>query len=230
MVTILLKNDTLKTTLDLKHNKNLYKKIEEIGRKYNFRISENLFFFNPERKEILIIKNKEVLFFNTDYKLIKKINTFLSNIYRYKVNNSGLLYNEIFYYGLENGVLFIDFKTKTTKYISFKELVGVESIKYIRVKGLKDEIQISFPGHLLTFNYNLELKKSYSFPEKLGRMSYKDSKGNIWLGDFANGVSLIPSSQTKTSYLLENKKVQKINKIDSVFYAGVNDEGFYQLK
>lgn len=227
-----LQKDTLKNydSLKTKWFVELNNKLNTISKKYNFKTSSDGVAFNPKTKEVLVVKKNELLFFDEDYKLIKQLPIFLeSNHKNNKIFNLGLLYNQIFYYGLENGILFVDFKTKTSKYIDFKELVNVESIKYIRLKGLKDQIQVSFPGHLLTFNSKLEFKKSYSFSENLGRMSYKDSKGNIWLGDFTNGISLIPNTQIETNYFLLNKKVQKLNKIDSIFYAGINDDGFYQM-
>ena len=226
----ILRNDTLQKTFDNYLFTQIHKKVSNALLKKDVNFNDFLGFIHPETKEVIYFNNKCIWLLDANYQLTKKESISLPNTYKeYVINNFGVLYNDIFYYGLENGVLFVDFKTRTTKYITFKELINVESIKYLRVKGLKDEIQVSIPGHLLTFNYNLEFKKSYSFPKELGRISYRDSKGNIWLADFTHGVSLIPNTQIKTSYFLQNKKVQKINKIDTTFYVGVNDDGFYQM-
>jgi hypothetical protein len=223
-----LKRDTIKTLTSF--NPQYYLKVKSLVETYGYTSSDAVSYFIPEEKELLVITKNELLFFDGDFKLIKKRALDLPKIPRIrKIGDYGFLYNQIFYYATDLGVLFVDFKTRTSKYFSFKELVGVASIKYFRCKALKNEIQVSFPGHLLTFNYDLEFKKAYTFPEKLGRISYKDTKGNLWLADFTNGISLIPNSNIETNYYLKNKKVQKINSFDGVFYAGINDDGFYRL-
>ena len=208
-----------------------YNKIKEVTNKYDYYSTNDLTAHNLKSNEYAVLKVDKVLFLDKDFKLLHQTNINAPKDHRnFKIDNLGLMCNQIFYYGLDRGILFIDFKSKSTKYYSYSDLINVESIKYLRVKSLEDEIQVSIPGSLLIFDYDLNFKSSYSFPKELGRTSHKDSKGNIWLADFTNGVSLIPASYKNTNYYLKNKKVQKINKIDSVFYAGVNDDGFYKFE
>ncbi|PQJ77326.1 ligand-binding sensor domain-containing protein [Polaribacter glomeratus] len=130
---------------------------------------------------------------------------------------------------MEKGILFIDCNNYKATYKSFKEMVGVENAMYVRTKSLKNEFQVSIPGHLMVFDYNLKLKKAYSFLDHLSRASYKDSRGNIWLIDFMNGVSLLPNPQLQTKYYQKNNKIQKINSIDGRLYLGINEKGFYKF-
>jgi hypothetical protein len=81
----------------------------------------------------------------------------------------------------------------------------------------------------MIFDYHLNLRKTFTFPEELSAKSYKDSKGNLWLIDLANGISLIPNTQVETNYFLKNKKVQKVNSFDQTIFTGINDDGFYFL-
>jgi len=207
-------------------------KTNAIQREYGFTGKTGLIpiFNNPETKEYIFLQKTKLLVYDWDFKFKKEIPVNVPLVYKNsKIQNQGLLYNQIGFYGLEKGVLFIDFKTYKAKYISFKELVGVDSIRYFRCFGLKNEIQISIPGHLMIFDYQLNLKNSYNFPENLSAKSYKDSKGNIWLLDLANGISLIPNTQADATYYLNNQKVQKINWINNILFAGVNDVGFFQF-
>jgi len=207
-------------------------KINVVQRQYGFIGETGLMpvFNNPETEEYIFLQKTKLLVYDWDFKFKKEIlvNFPLENK-NAKIQNQGLLYNQIGFYGLEKGILFMDFKTYKAKYISFKELVGVDSIRYFRCFGLKNEIQISIPGHLMIFDYQLNLKNTYDFPENLSAKSYKDSKGNIWLLDLANGISLIPNTQADATYYLNNQKVQKINWINNILFAGVNDVGFFQF-
>ena len=204
------------------------KKITEAGLKYDF--TPNLTSFKADEKKLIYIYENRLIILNKEYQKIKELKLDLPKNHRnYQIDNMCFIYNDIFYYAMDRGVLFVDFKTYETKFYSFKKLVNAAPIKYFRAKAIKNEIQISFPGHLLKFNYDLVFKKSYSLPKELSKSSYQDSKGNIWMSDLTNGVSLITSTKVKANYFLNGKKVQKINLIDDELYAGVNDDGFYQF-
>ena len=185
---------------------------------------------NPETRELAFFTQNELFFYDWDFNFISKIKQHLSDTYsNNKVDSRGLLFNQVYFNAFDTGVLFINFNDKTSQYLPFKEYVNIENVNYFRCKGLKDEIQIAIPGHLLIFNYNLELIANYSFPEiSNNRISYKDSRGNIWLADFIEGVTLIPNSQLQTTYSLRGKKVQKIGQINKQLIAGVNDVGFFK--
>ena len=207
-------------------------KTNAIQRQHGFTGKTGLMpvFYNPETKEYVFLQKTKLLVYDWDFKFKKEIPVNVPLVYKNsKIQNQGLLYNQIGFFAIEKGVLFMDFKSYKAKYISFKELVGVDSIRYFRCFGLKNEIQISIPGHLMIFDYQLNLKNTYDFPENLSAKSYKDSKGNIWLLDLANGISLIPNTQADATYYLNNQKVQKINWINNILFAGVNDVGFFQF-
>lgn len=187
---------------------------------------------NPQTKELCIVVDDTLLIYDWDFKLKNEIPIPIplddGNSYPHSMT-MGLIYNQIGFHVSNTGVLFFNFKDNTAIYKSFKDLIGVKETEYFRCRSLENEFQISVLGHLMVFNYNLELQHTYAFPKELSKSSYKDSKGNIWLTDLANGVSLIPNTQAQTQYYLENQKVQKINKIEHNFYAGINDKGFYKL-
>lgn len=230
-----LKNETIKLTTSKNQSQGLAKKLNEIGKSYDFNELNSRYLLNPKTNELIVVKNKEALFFDVDYNLMDTLHTPFSyeipNNSTPIIDNAGFLYHQTMFIAEPNGkgILLLNTKTKNNRYFSFKELVGEASVKYFRCKGLKDEIQISVPGNLLLFDYDLNFKKQYTFSKELSKQSYQDSKGNIWLSDLTNGISLLPNTQLKNTYFLKGKKVQKINKIDSLFYAGVNDVGFYQF-
>lgn len=216
----ILKDDVILNQNDF--NKNFEKNFEKIDAKNIVLIQ------NPVQREFIFIVENKLLFFDKNFKKISEKTIELPENHRnFKIENHGLLSNNIAFYGMDKGVLFINTKTKKSQFFSFSNLINVKSVKYFRAYSTKNEIQISVPGNLLIFDYNLNFKKLYTFPLELSKLSYKDSKGNIWLADLSKGICLIKNTQISASYFLKNKKVQKINKIDGVFYAGVSDDGFY---
>lgn len=202
--------------------------ISKIQRAYNFEKNSTFYFTNPVTNETVFITADKQLYFDKNFKLVQEKSQILpKQIERLKTNSSGMLYNQIAYFGCDDGLIFLDFKKKKIKFFNLKQLTGKESFAYLKVKGLKDEIQVSISDNLLIFNYNLELIKKYIFDTIDNNGSYKDSKGNIWLKDFSSGISLLPITQLASQYYLKNKKVQKINYVEDNFYAGVNNDGFY---
>ncbi len=188
--------------------------------------------YNPKSNYYTFLQEKKALVYNQDFKLIKEIPLNIPLEYevsKRKIDNQGLLYNNIGFFATAYGILFIDYATYKLHYKSFKELVGVEKINYFRCFNTENNIQISIPEHLIIFDYNLNVLETHKLPKKLSSKSFKDSKGNIWMADLAYGISLFPNAQITSQYYLQNNKVQKINCIDDKFFVGINDKGFFQL-
>ena len=206
-------------------------KIVDLPKTYNINRIKGNHIINPKTSELVIILNDKLLFYDIDFNLIEeKKHNLPDNIDYGYIQTAGLTYNQIGYMAFDKGLLFVDFKSKTSKYIDFTKISSVKNYNFIKIKGLKNEIQVSILNHLFIYNYELELIDQYEFTEQTSNIgSYKDSKGNIWLRSMTNGISLKPNTQTESNYSLKNKKVQKINKIDGDFYAGINNDGFYKL-
>lgn len=187
-------------------------------------------FLNPENKEILFIQKNWVHIYDWNFDLKNNLKIFPPfSVEDHVILKQGIIYNQIAYLCFYEGVLFIDLKKNKAQFQSFKELVNIKKTTDFRLRGLKNEFQISIPGHLFIYDYNLNLKNIYTFQENLSRSSFKDSNGNIWLTDISNGITVIPKTNQETRYYLKNKKVQKINFLNKTLYAGVNDEGFFQF-
>lgn len=188
--------------------------------------------YNLKSNYYTFLQEKKALVYNQDFKLIKEIPlniTLEYDINKRKIDNQGLLYNNIGFFTTAYGVLFIDYTSYKLHYKSFEELVGVEKINYFRCFSTENNIQISIPGNLIIFDYNLNVLETHKLPKKLSTKSFKDSKGNIWMADLAYGISLFPNTQVTSQYYLLNNKVQKINCIDDKIFVGINDKGFFQL-
>ncbi|MDC8001466.1 histidine kinase [Aequorivita todarodis] len=202
----------------------------EIQKKYGYNSKLSMpIFVNPETNDILFFQKDKLLVYDWNLSFKKEITVNIPLEFENKmIENQGLLYNQIGYFAMGKGVLFIDFKTYHTIYKSFKELVNVEEVKYFRCTSQKDKIQVSIPGKLIIFDNELNLKETHSFPMDMSKLSFKDNNGNLWIADLSNGLSMIPKNIQQTKYYLKNKKIQKINIMDSILYAGANDDGFFQ--
>lgn len=207
------------------------KKLLAIQKKHGFGSSKLMpCMLNPSTKEIVFISKKKLYIYDWEYNFKKEISVNIPVKYMNPdIQNYGLLYNNMGYFAMGKGVLFLNYSNYKTTYKSFKELTGVDNINYFRLRSLKNEFQISVPGHLLIFDYNLQLKEKYTFSKEISQSSYQDAKGNIWLASFKTGISLLTNTQLNTDYFLPNKKTQKIARIDESLIVGVNDDGFYQL-
>ena len=211
--------------------KQVNEKNTSLTKKYNINPLKNPLIVNPVSNEIVFVQKDRLLFFDLDFRLKaeKKIEL-PDNIDYSSIETIGLTYNQISFIGFNKGFLFVDFKSKKSKYVDFTKISNVKKTDFIKIKGLKNEIQVSIFNQLFIYNYDLELIDQYEFTEQKSNIgSYKDSKGNIWLRSMTNGISLKPSTQIQSNYSLKNKKVQKINKIDGDFYVGINNDGFYKL-
>lgn len=155
----------------------------------------------------------------------------LNSIFLSKSVDNGLIYNNVFYFITNKGILLINFSSKKARYYTFKELIKQETISNVRCNALPSEIQISTSGHLLAFNYNLELiDKPITFPNHIKyQNSYRDKDGNIWLTDLSEGITLFTNTQYQNQYYLKNKKVQKIELVNGELYAGVRNDSYYKF-
>ncbi len=186
--------------------------------------------FNPDNNGLALFSQAEIHFYNYNIDYITSIEQKLPDSYTtHRIDNRGSLYKNVSFNAFDAGFIFTNFKSKTAKYISFDTYTDLEIINYFKCKGLKNEIQVSIPGHLLIFNYDLEHVDSYSFPKiPNNRISYKDSNGNIWLADFTSGVTYIPNTHLQSNYYLQGKKTQKLGVINHQLIAGINNDGFYK--
>ncbi|RFN58796.1 sensor histidine kinase [Marixanthomonas ophiurae] len=200
---------------------------------YDYNISHS-FLLNPENKEIIFINinDEQLLVYDWGFKFkhttpitLPVENPLISS----QFIASGVMYNQIGYIAYDTGVMFVDFKNNTSQFISFKDLGGVEKPMYFKCKSLANEFQISIPGHLTIFDYQLNALEKFTFPEPLSQYSYKDSRGNLWLTDISKGISLIPNTQLQTPIYFKGLKVQKVNGNRDNLFLGVNNKGFYNL-
>jgi two-component sensor histidine kinase len=191
------------------------------------------FLLIPEKKEVFVINKieKTIAIYDWSFKYKSSITIEAPDYFKESDNfiDRGVIYNQIAFCAFENGVLFIDFKKNKTSFILFSELFGVTKPNYFRCKVLKNEFQISIPGHLAIFDYQLRVKEKFSFSEQLGQHNFKDSRGHVWLTDISNGISLIPNTQIKATIFFKNLKVQKINAEGERLCVGINNKGIFSL-
>ncbi len=211
-----------------------YQKIDVfVRKKYEEESKDSMFSYfrmiNPELKQYIVFIKNELLVLDFNFKILHQIKYDIPQVHNSRTNNSGGMPNQTYFTTLEEGILFIDHKTNTSKYFTFQKLLGQKKVNSIFCKALLKEIQISVPGHLLRFDYKFKLIEKISFAKNLlGHISYKDLKGNIWLVDTKNGITFLPISQLETNYYLKDKKVQKIERINQSLFTGVLNDGFYE--
>lgn len=128
------------------------------------------------------------------------------------------------------GAEITNLESKEVAYFNFKDLIGQEQVDFAKCARVRNEIQVSLPGHLIVFNFDLEILRHIVIPEKIPNLHiYQDRDGNVWIANFGHGVSMIPYAHIRAQRYLENKVVQKIGGINQKVYAGIQNEGFTLL-
>lgn len=229
----LLKNDSfqnLNTSNFLSDNTEYLK----INRLYNITKSDIVTRYDPDLKKIIFIKDDRVLVYDTNFKksFEVKLNSKVTSVNE-KGNNYmyGLLPHASSFYSNQFGLVFFNLEKKTARFYSAKMLSNQENLGANPLCiSVGNNIQVSFPGHLFIFNHKFEIIKKYTFPNFPNNLnSYKDLSGNIWLNNKDNGITLLPITYDITSNFLNQKRVQKINKIGEIIISGVYDDGIYSF-
>ena len=228
---VTLKDNELVNLYPYSYSK-IYEKSNDIAIEHGVSNNTIAPFINPTSQEIIYLLKDKFLFYNYKFNLKKVVPNISSvDFTNGHVSMHGILPNNIYFRTNNTDINFLNLTTKQVTSLDFKSIdPTIKSLDYIKCKAIDNEIQVSIPGYLFVFNNNLELIHKHSFLNNLPNLgSYKDSRGNIWLRNFTNGVKLLPNTQLQSHYYLENKKVQKVTNIDSSLFVGIQQDGFYKL-
>ena len=222
------KDEILDHKIDLKKH---FEIANELLKRYNLIREQLLYFIDPDKEEAIFLNvvDNKMYVYDYQFNLLKTI-PFKNPNFNEPINfrGSGKIYNQLGYYAFQEGVVFVNFKNYTVRFLSFDDIFNKPvNAMYFRLKSLPNQLQISIPGHLAILDYNLTVKETYQFSTELGQHSYKDTNGNIWLTSITKGISLLKNTQVQSQYNFKNLKVQKINVLDSIFYVGVNNTGLF---
>ena len=184
---------------------------------------------NPELKHYIIITKNKLFVLDINFNILYQLKHGLLDA-SINYTKYGSMPNQTFYLTTEKGILFINHKSKSSKYFTYKELIGQKKVKTRFCKVLLNEIQLSVPGYLLRFNYSFELIEKNSFSNSIpNHKSYKDIDGNIWLIEIGKGITFQPNTQLQTKYFLRGRNVQKIGQFNQSLMVGISNDGFYEF-
>jgi len=170
--------------------------------------------FNRDTLSVLGEKNK-----------ILKIPTNITSISRRKqLNDSLFVWVSTKEYGIFN------INTLILKQYSFKDEIGLESVKHARINVVNNQIQISGTGFVGVLDENFKVKSPFLFPENIkSHFAIIDKSNTIWLATFSNGVYKLPYVKRNLSYKLTNNKTGKFSLISNQLYTSIFNKGYYKF-
>ncbi len=204
---------------------NLQHKLDE-------KSKESRAFYNPVNKIFIGLLKDKIIFFDSNFKKIKQVNiNFSTRELRYKdFRRSILTSNNLLLFYFKDFYLCIDSKKLSIKVIRYRDLELGNTSSISLLKATKKTIQSTLDNNLLIFDKEFNFIQKYKFSEDLNfKRAFLDSKGSVWLVG-KNGVYYYSKQQLISNYYLEKKATKKIGVFNKKLIAGVEKEGFYDVK
>ncbi|MBO6212313.1 histidine kinase, partial [Algoriella sp.] len=192
-------------------------------------------FFNPISREILKLEESFFRFHDKNGNLLdqekidnKLFSLFFDNnlvFYRY-----GFVAEKFHYLLTSKGILFIDFKTQKTYYLSSEKLFNSDRLSpSTKIDFVNKVIQISDSGQLLVLNDDFEIKKRFKFLDFKDNLNiFRDKSGNFWFNNRSN-LTLITAEQVNAKYLLTTNRIKKIAFINDELFAGDDQTPLFKI-
>jgi two-component sensor histidine kinase len=214
------------------------------GPKNNHELKDNIWkSFKKSKTSANKIKNytrvfnHKVAYQNIDYDL-NILNLFDENFnvlaqysskgVAYQNSSRGQLSDSLLYLISDKIYSFINLNTLELKNFTYKEEVGLESLKHARLNLVGDEIQISGEGFVAKLDKNLHVSEPVFFPSELNaHFGFIDKQNTVWLSTFTNGVYKLPFVKQDIAYKFTNEKVQNLNIVNNKLVASVYNKGFF---
>ena len=178
---------------------------------------------------IINSNNKDSLdLISNEDRLVKRIKN--NEIVQYS-HTRGQINDSTFIYLSSKGYFTVNLNNLSFKVSYFKDVLGFEKSKYVRMHVVNAEIQLTGEGFVGVLDKEYNLKNIRYIPKNLkSHFSFIDKEKNLWIATFRNGVYKLSNSKQRTTYSLTNEKVGTIKKIDSKIITSVLDKGFYQYE
>ncbi len=218
----------------INQNKN---EIRFYDRKKEYRVvngkwKPNVIFAKNGHEEHVIHDKVDYIFTNLQKKLLQVydkeglvLSSYKTKYASEKGHYKGQVNDSLFCWVSDNVMCFLNLNT--LKYIEKRAVI--QPRKYIRFSTANNNIQFSGENFVGYLSDQYALKKIIEIPKKLkSHFSFIDKNKNIWIATFDDGVYFLPYSKQKAKYLLQNKKVRKLQKVNGEVIASVYRKGFYK--
>ena len=179
------------------------------------------------------IKNIELIYPLDSIKTHTKSNTTKGFVFKNKLSNihkRGQITDSLFYWVDNKSYHFLNLNTQQLQSKTFKQQLGLETVKHARINLINNQLQISGSGFVGVLDKNLNIKNTFVFPEEIeAHFGLIDASGSVWVTSFNNGVYYFPKNKQAVNYQLEKDKVLDIKKVNTKLLVNVFNKGFFQF-
>ena len=170
---------------------------------------------------------KTLTIYNNNEKLLKKIS--IKNDFKDIIKVRGQITDSLFFWASNKGYSMLNLNNLVLKQHTFKEEIGLKTIKYPRINLVGKQLQITGERFVSVLNEKFKVKNPFFFPSHIkAHFGFIDSQNTIWLSTFNNGIYKLPYSKQQVSYAFEGEKIQKLSFVKNELFLGVYNKGFYK--
>ena len=171
--------------------------------------------------------NKTLIIYNNKEKLLKKNS--IKNDFKDIIKVRGQITDSLFFWASNKGYSILNLNNLILKQHTFKEEIGIKTIKYPRINLVGKQLQITGERFVSVLDKNFKIKNPFFFPSHIkAHFGFRDSQNTIWLSTFNNGIYKLPYSKQQVSYAFEGEKIQKLSFVKNELFLGVYNKGFYK--
>lgn len=170
---------------------------------------------------------KTLTIYNNNEKLLKKIS--IKNDFKDIIKVRGQITDSLFFWASNKGYSMLNLNNLVLKQHTFKEEIGLKTIKYPRINLVGKQLQITGERFVSVLDEKFKIKNPFFFPSHIkAHFGFIDSQNTIWLSTFNNGIYKLPYSKQQVSYAFEGGKIQKLSFVKNELFLGVYNKGVYK--
>ncbi|WP_452228558.1 histidine kinase [Lacinutrix sp. MEBiC02404] len=141
----------------------------------------------------------------------------------------GQITDSLFYWVNDKQYNILNLNTLKLHKKYFKDEIGIEQSKYVRLNLVNNQIQISGKGFVGVLDKDLHITNTYYIPEYLNaHFGFFDSLGSVWVSTFTDGIYHLPKEKQNIKYCLPTETVTNIGSVNNKIIANVFNKGFYK--
>lgn len=200
----------------------------------NFKVLKNIkgenYFRVLNKKTAFIGHNyykKTLTFYNNNKKVLKviPIKNDLTNLIKVK----GQITDSLFFWTSNKGYSILNLNNLVLKQHTFKEELGIKTIKYPRINLVGKQLQITGERFVSVLDKDFKIGNPFFFPSHINaHFGFIDSQNTIWLATFNNGIYKLPYTKQRVTYDFDGQKIQKLSLVNNQLFLGVYNKGFYK--
>ncbi|RBP27760.1 two component regulator with propeller domain [Oceanihabitans sediminis] len=146
-----------------------------------------------------------------------------------QIHKRGQITDSLYYWVNDKQYAILNLNTLKLYKRNFKNEIGLDKSKHVRINLVNHEIQISGRGFVGVLDENFHIKNPYYIPKHLdAHFGFIDKTGSVWITTFTDGIYYLPIEKKNVKYCLTGERVTNIKEVNNKILANVFNKGFYR--